>query len=124
MEALTIIGAIAALAVVGGVSVALHRYSCNTYDYPPFNIATIGFVPRRPASCSGRLPLVGNGILSEHTCSVGVRGAGLRDPADIRDRTFQFLYCNLDGYNPRDPVRTRIGATCRLVHLAIRQTVA
>ena len=42
MEALTIIGIVAALALVGGVSVALHTYSSNTYDYPPFNIATIG----------------------------------------------------------------------------------
>ena len=41
MEAPTIIGAIAALAVAGGVSVGLHRYSSNTYDYSPFNIATI-----------------------------------------------------------------------------------
>ena len=43
MEALTIIGAIVALAGVCGVSVALHKYSSRTYDYPPFNIATIGF---------------------------------------------------------------------------------
>lgn len=43
MEALTIIGAVAALAVVIGISVALHKFSSNTYDYPPFNVATIGF---------------------------------------------------------------------------------
>ena len=42
MEALTIIGVIAALAVVGGISFALHNYSSNAYDYPPFNLATIG----------------------------------------------------------------------------------
>ena len=43
MEALTIIGAIAAIAAVaGGISFALHNYSSDTYDYPPFNLVTIG----------------------------------------------------------------------------------
>lgn len=42
MEALTIIGAIAAVAIAGGISFALHSYSSDTYDYPPFNLVTIG----------------------------------------------------------------------------------
>ena len=43
METLTIVGAIAAVAAIaGGVSFVLHSYSCETYDYPPFNLATIG----------------------------------------------------------------------------------
>ena len=42
MEARTIIGAIAAVAAIAGISFALHSYSSETYDYPPFNLVTIG----------------------------------------------------------------------------------
>ena len=42
MEALTIIGAIAAIAIVGGISFAVHSYSSGTYGYLPFNRVTIG----------------------------------------------------------------------------------
>ena len=42
MEALTIIGAIAAIAIVCGISFAVHSYSSGTYDYLPFNRVTIG----------------------------------------------------------------------------------
>ena len=42
METLTIIGAIAAVAIAGVISFVLHSYSSETYDYPPFNLVTIG----------------------------------------------------------------------------------
>ena len=43
METLTIIGVIAAVAAIaGGISFVLHSYSSETYDYPPFNLVTIG----------------------------------------------------------------------------------
>ena len=41
MEKLTIIGAIAAIAIVGGISFVVDRYSWGTYDYRPFNPKTI-----------------------------------------------------------------------------------
>ena len=53
---------------------ALHRYSSNTYGYPPFNIATIGF-----SFLVGLLIAVGSylwwetGYLSKHTRCVGLR---------------------------------------------------
>ena len=41
MEAVTIIGAIAAIAIVVVISFVVDRYSWGTYDYRPFNPATI-----------------------------------------------------------------------------------
>ena len=41
MEAVTIIGAVAAIAIVGGISIVVDRYSWGTYDYRPFNPKTI-----------------------------------------------------------------------------------
>ena len=43
MDAVTIIGAIAAIAIVGGISFVVDRYSWGTYDYRPFNPKTIWF---------------------------------------------------------------------------------
>ena len=41
MEAVTIIGAIAAIAIVVGISFVVDRYSWGTCDYRPFNPKTI-----------------------------------------------------------------------------------
>ena len=41
MEAVTIIGAIAAIAIVVGISFVVDAYSWGTYDYRPFNPKTI-----------------------------------------------------------------------------------
>ena len=41
MEALTIIGASAAIAIVGGISFVVDRYSWGTHEYRPFNPKTI-----------------------------------------------------------------------------------
>ena len=98
MEARTIIGAIAAVAAIAGISFALHSYSSETYDYPPFNLVIIGisFVCGLLIG-GGRVPLVGSRIHRQHACRFGRWDPALCRPAGVRDPAFQHLDCNRDG---------------------------